>query len=465
MLNLSNSMALKLYNTLTRKKENFKPLRSGEVGIYSCGPTVYWFQHIGNIRSYIFADILKRILRYNGYKVKHVINITDVGHLTGDSDDTGSDKMENAAKREGKTVHEITDFYFKQFHIDLKKVNIIDPDYWPKATEHISEQIELIKKLEKKGYTYKTDDGIYFDTSKFKSYGKLSKKNADALIAGQRTEMRDKHNKTDFALWKFSNPQEKRLQEWASPWGKGFPGWHIECSAMSTKYLGKKFDIHTGGIDHIPIHHENEIAQTEAALGLKKWVNYWMHGAFLTLDGGKMSKSKGEIKTISELESQDFIPPLAYRYFTFTAHYRKPLSWNSDAINSAVNSYKRLKELAKRLNDSDEEVNKKYLKEFENKINDDLDMPGAIAVMWEMLRDESAKGKVATIKEMDKIFGLDILEKEEIEIPKEIKELAESRLIARKKKDWKKSDELRHKIKELGWSIKDTETGYILGNQ
>ena len=257
---------LKLRNTLTRKKENFKPINPPNVGLYSCGPTVYWYQHIGNLRTYIFSDILKRVLQYNNYKVKHVMNVTDVGHLTSDAD-TGEDKIEKAAEKERKTAQEIAGHYLKVFKQDLKKLNISEPDIWCKATEHIKEQIELIKILEKKGCTYKTSDGIYFNTSKFKDYGKLSKKKVEGLKAGKRISVKEKKHKTDFALWKFSEEQGKRQQEWNSPWGVGFPGWHIECSAMSSKYLGEQFDIHVGGEDHISVHHENEIAQSESAFG------------------------------------------------------------------------------------------------------------------------------------------------------------------------------------------------------
>jgi cysteinyl-tRNA synthetase len=287
---------LKLFNTLTRKKENFKPIKPGEVGMYSCGPTVYWYQHIGNMRAYIFADSLKRVLEYNNLKVKHIINITDVGHLTSDSD-SGEDKMEKAAAKENKSAKEIADHYFKAFEKDLDKLNIIYPSKWTKATEYIKEQIDLIKKLEDKGYTYKTSDGIYYDTSKFKNYVNLAKLNKEGLQAGKRIGMGEKKNNTDFALWKFSQEEGKRQQEWKSPWGIGFPGWHIECSAMSMKYLGEHFDIHTGGEDHIPIHHTNEIAQSEGATG-KKFVNYWMHVAFLVNnEGEKVSKSKGGCDT------------------------------------------------------------------------------------------------------------------------------------------------------------------------
>jgi cysteinyl-tRNA synthetase len=394
-------MNLKLYNTRTRKKENFKPLNDKKVGIYSCGPTVYWYQHIGNLRTYVFSDILKRVLIYDDYKVKHVVNITDVGHLTSDSD-TGEDKMEESARKEGKSAEEIADYYFEVFEEDLKKLNILEPDVWPKATEHIKEQIELIKKLEKKGYTYETSDGIYFDTSKFKDYGKFANLDVEGLQAGKRIDLGEKKNKTDFALWKFSNPEDKRLQEWKSPWGKGFPGWHIECSAMSSKYLGEKFDIHTGGIDHINVHHTNEIAQSECAFGKKPWVNFWMHGAFLTFKDGKMSKSSGKITKLSDLEGEGF-EPLIYRYFCLTTHYRKPLIFSKKNLESAQNAYERLKNIISEFND-DGKVNEKYLKEFEKVINDDLDMPNALQVLWKFVRDGDASGKLETIKKWMKFW-------------------------------------------------------------
>ena len=459
---------LKIYNTLTRKKEEFKSIQKGKVGMYSCGPTVYWFAHVGNFRSYVFSDILKRILIYNGYKIDHVINITDVGHLTSDSD-SGNDKLEESAKKEKKSAKEISEFYEAEFWKDFKKLNLIEPTFKPKATEHIKEQIELIKTLEQKGFTYKTSDGIYYDTSKFKDYGKLSRKKIEDLQGGKRIKLGEKENKTDFALWKFSSPKENRQQEWDSPWGVGFPGWHIECSAMSSKYLGQQFDIHTGGEDHIPIHHENEIAQSEAAFEKVPWVKYWMHGAFLNirkprtynldLPAGtvKMSKSSGKIKTISQLEFEG-IDPLAYKYFTYTAHYRKPLTWSEESIQGAVDSYKKLKNSISKIVD-DSQTNEEYLKKFKEKINDDLDMPGALAVLWKFIRDTNAKGKIATIKKMDEVFGLKLLEKNEIEIPNEIKTLLEERNSARQSKDWKKSDEIRDKIKELGFEVKDTKEG------
>ena len=378
---------LKLYNTLTRKKEIFRPIKNKRVGIYTCGPTVYSYQHIGNLRSYVFADTLKRVLLYNGYKVKHVMNVTDVGHLTSDAD-TGEDKIEKAAQKEHKTAKEITNYYWKIFRDDFKKLNIIEPSIWCKATEHIKEQIELIKKLEKNGYTYKTSDGIYFDTSKFKNYGELAQLKKQKLQAGKRIELGEKKNITDFALWKFSpstsSGQAKRQQEWDSPWGIGFPGLHIECSAMSMKYLGEHFDIHTGGIDHIPIHHTNEIAQNEGATG-HKVVNFWIHGNFLTSKGEKVSKSTGGLFTISELEKMGF-KPLAYKYLVFTAHYRAPLEFSLKNLQKARESYERLKNIINE--NKNKMVDVKHLKEFEKAINNDLDMPRALSIVWKMIRDK-----------------------------------------------------------------------------
>lgn len=449
---------LKIYNTLTRKKEAFKPIKNKKVHIFVCGPTVYSYQHIGNLRSYIFADILKRVLTYNDYKIKHVMNVTDVGHLTSDAD-TGEDKIEKAAKKEHKKASEIANYYWKVFREDFKKLSIIEPNIWCKATEHIKEQIELVKTLEEKGYTYKTNDGIYFNTSKLKDYGKLAQLKKEGLEAGKRICLGEKKNVTDFALWKFSEKPGIRQQEWDSPWGIGFPGWHIECSAMSMKYLNVPFDIHTGGIDHIPIHHTNEIAQNEAATG-KKSVNFWMHGAFLIFKGEKVSKSTGGLYTISELEKKGF-EPLAYRYFTFTAHYRSPLSFSFKNLRKAQNAYDRLKNIIPTLKDN-KKINKKYLNEFEKAINDDLDMPVALSVLWNLIRDKKAEGKIKTIQEMDKIFELDLLKEKKVSIPSNVKKLIDQREKARQQKNWRKADELRQKIKKLGFRVEDTDEGPVM---
>ncbi len=449
---------LKLYNTLSREKEEFVPIEKGKVGMYTCGPTVYWFAHVGNFRAYVFADILKRVLTYDGFNVKHIINVTDVGHLTSDAD-SGDDKMEKAAAKEGKSAKEVSHFYFDAFEKDFLKLNLRSPSKWTWASEHIDEQIDMIKTLEKKGFTYVTSDGVYFDTSKFGDYGKLSRKRIEDLEGGKRVDLGEKKNKTDFALWKFSKKDGKRQQEWESPWGVGFPGWHIECSAMAEKELGKTFDIHTGGEDHIPVHHENEIAQSTCCFGVKP-VNYWMHGAFLNIKGGKMSKSSGKIETVSDLEDRG-IDPLAYRYFCLTASYRKPLTWSGEALEGAVNSYKKLKNVCLSL-ENDGDINGEYLTRFRERIDDDLDMPGALAVVWEMVRDEKATGKLGAILTMDSVFGLSLLRKEKVTIPEEIVKMAKERDSARCDKDWKKADKLRDKILEKGFIVKDKATGFSL---
>lgn len=451
-------MSLKLYNTLTRKKELFTPITPGKVGLYSCGPTVYHYAHIGNLMSYVFADTLKKVLEYNGLKVNHVINITDVGHLTSDGDE-GEDKLEKGAKREGKSVWDIAKFYTDAFMKDISLLNIASPTTWCKATDHIQEQIDQVKIIEKKGYTYKTSDGIYFDTSKLDDYGKLARLKVEDLQAGARVDIGEKHNKTDFALWKFSPTNEKRAMEWESPWGVGFPGWHIECSAMSSKYLGKHFDIHTGGIDHIPVHHTNEIAQSEVAFG-KPWVNIWMHNEFLIMDSGKMSKSSGEFLTLQALIDKGY-KPLHFRYFLYTAIYRQQLTFNFEALDSAKNSYDRLKNIIKELKQKSGEDNPelvvKYEEEFHNAINDDLNMPQAMATLWNVLRDNdlSSKDKLGLCELFDKVLSLDLLKEEKLEVPQEVIDLAKERLKAKIAKDWNKADELRDKIKELGFLIKD----------
>lgn len=459
---------LKLYNTLTRKKELFKPIKDKKAGIYTCGPTVYWYQHIGNLRSYVFPDILKRILKLQGYNVKQIINVTDVGHLTSD-DDIGEDKIEKAAKKEGKKAQDIANYYFKIFKKDLEKINVSPPRKYTWATKHIQDMINLIKKLEKKGYTYKTSDGIYFDTSKFKDYGKLGKLNIEKLEAGKRVDLKEKKHKTDFALWKFSEEKGKRQQEWnpkkfGADWEIGFPGWHIECSAMSMKYLGEHFDIHTGGVDHIPIHHQNEIAQAESATG-KKFVNYWLHGAFLIFKGKKVSKSKGGLHTLKEIEEKKY-SPLDLRYFYLSAHYRKPLNFTLENLNYAKNSLKRLREILSKIKKSDKKKNKKNIemawKQFLEYLSDDLNTPKALSYLWEILRDSRLNDseKYDLVLKFDKVFGLDLDKEEKIKIPEKIKELAEERERLRSEKKFKKADKVREKIKKLGYVLEDTKKGY-----
>ncbi len=454
-------MTLKIYNTLTRKKQTFKPIKKNQISIYSCGPTVYWYQHIGNLRTYIFSDILKRTLLYNKLKVKQVMNITDVGHLTSDQD-TGEDKIEKAAKKEGKKASEIANYYLKIFKQDFKKLNIREPNIWCKATEHIKEQINLIKKLEKKGFTYKTSDGIYFDTSKLKDYGKLAKLEKQELQAGKRVSLKEKKSITDFALWKFSEKPGQRQQEWDSPFGLGFPGWHIECSAMSMKYLGEHFDIHTGGEDHIQIHHTNEIAQSEAATG-KKFVNYWIHSRFLLSKGEKVSKSKGGLYTVEELEKLGY-NPLDYRYLCLTTKYRIQLNFTLEALDSAKISFNKLKEriLEIKKNQDSKGDSKKYKEKFLKTINDDLNTPKALAILWDLIKDNKIgnKQKYKTILDFDKVLGLNLDKIKTDKIPKEILDLANKRLKARQEKNFQLSDKIRNQVKAKGYSIEDTDKGF-----
>jgi len=459
---------LKLYNSLSKKKEEFKPIKLDGVGMYACGPTVYDFAHIGNMRTYLMEDILFRTLSFNGYKTKYVQNITDVGHLVGDGDE-GEDKIEKGARIAGKSAREIADFYTKAYEEDLLKLNIKKPEIIIKATDHIKEQIEMIQQLEKLGFAYKTSDGIYFDTGKLKDYGKLTGLKKENILEGARVEKNpEKINETDFALWKFSPKDKKRQMEWESPWGIGFPGWHIECSAMSIKYLGELFDIHAGGVDHLPIHHTNEIAQNEAVYG-HKTVNYWIHGAFLLVNGGRMGKSLGNAYPIGELEKRGF-DPLAFRYFTFYAHYRQPLNFTWQALEGAQKSYNNLINKVSEIytdNFKDSVPDTKYLERFSKTINDDLNMPVAIVVLWELLKDKNMSDniKLKTVSKFDEIFGLSLLEKAKInkekiqEIPKEIISLSEERNVARKNKDWAKADEIRLKILDMGYLVKDEEIG------
>jgi cysteinyl-tRNA synthetase len=457
-----------LFNTLTKKKEVFVPLTGLEVKMYNCGPTVYNYAHIGNLRAYVFTDILRRTLERDGYSVKQIINITDVGHLTGDTD-IGDDKIEQGAKKEGKTAAQISEFYTKAFFDDLKKLNVeTTRTTFPKATEHIKEQIDLISTLEKKGFTYKTSDGIYFDTSKFKEYGKLGNINLEGLDEGARIGInKEKRNPTDFALWKFSKQEEKRQQEWPTPWGVGFPGWHIECSAMSMKYLGETLDIHTGGIDHIPVHHNNEIAQSEAATG-KQFSRFWLHNAFVNISGEKMAKSEGNFIRLQTLEDRR-IDPLAYKYWLLTAHYRSPITFSYEALKGAETAFIKLVEHFNAL-PSGGTPSEDYSRKFKERINDDLDTPGAISLIWQLIKDKkvSDASKKSTISAFDKVLGLNIekfgneIAKKMADIPGEIKNLAEKREIARKEKNWNEADRIRDEITKMGYRLDDTDGGPIV---
>ena len=458
---------MKFYNTLTRQKEEFSTIDgSNKVRMYSCGPTVYNYAHIGNLRTYIFMDLLRRSLKYEGYKIKGVMNITDVGHLLSDGDD-GEDKMQKAAREQNKDPYEIAAYYTDVFFKDLAKLNIGKPELTPRATDHIADMEKYVEGLMEKGVAYETDDGIYFDIEKFPEYGKLSGIKLEDQLSGARVEVNSgKRHPADFALWKKA-PKE-HIMQWDSPWGKSYPGWHIECSAMSRKYLGDVFDIHTGGVDHIPIHHENEIAQSESLTG-KNPARFWMHGEFMLVDGGKMSKSLGNTYTIAQLEEKGY-KPMHFRYFCLNAHYRKKLNFTFEGLDAAKVSYERLGSLILKHKASpdttDAKTLEKYRAEFEENISDDLNVPGALGVLWTMLKEPFSKDIYSLALDFDRVFGLSLAEYEEerpeLVIPDEIRAIAEERLAARKNKDWAKSDELRDKLAASGFAVKDTKDGYEL---
>lgn len=465
-------MDLFFYNTLTGKKEKFIPINKNEVKMYSCGPTVYSYAHIGNFRTYIFVDSLRRTLEYNGYKMKHVMNITDVGHLTSDAD-TGEDKMEKAAKKEGKDPYEIAKFYANAFMDDMGKLHIEKPEIITKATDNIPQMIEMVKEIIKNGYGYETSKGIYFDVSKLDKYPVLSNNSVEGQQAGARVEVdKEKRNPFDFALW--IKAPENHIMKWDSPWGKSYPGWHIECSAMGRRFLGENFDIHTGGVDHIPVHHENEIAQCKGAFGHNP-ANFWMHCEFLLVDGGKMSKSLGNIYTISELKEKG-IEPLAYKLFCFSSHYRNKLNFTFDGVKASNISLNRIRKgYLAHLNGNDS-IEEKEIEEYENRfhnaINDDLNIPLAIGVLWDVIRNEKKSKELADlILRFDKVFGLDLANSEKYlqelneneedisVIPEQVLQFANERKIARENKDFQKADLLRKKIEESGYQIKDIAGG------
>lgn len=451
-------MNLRLFDTYTRTIRDFEPLKDQTVGMYACGPTVYDYAHIGNLRTYIFEDILRRVLEFNNYRVNHVVNITDVGHLVSDSD-TGEDKMEKGARRTGKTAWEIAKFYTEAFIQDLRYLNILEPITWCRATDHIQEQIEMIRCIEEHGFTYRTADGIYFDTSRLEDYGKLGRLDIEGLQAGTRIEMGEKRHPTDFALWKFSPEDQQRQMEWDSPWGKGFPGWHIECSTMSSKYLGAFFDIHCGGEDHITVHHTNEIAQTEACYGTTL-ANFWMHGYFLQIDEAKMAKSAGEFLRLQSLIDRGY-DPLAYRFFCLNAHYRAKLNFTWDGLDGAQKSLDRLRTMFYEWGEPGI-ANEEYIEQFTRQINDDLNMPRALAVTWDLARcDLPAATKKATILILDQVLGLQLAEWKpaQEEIPGKILELIEQRTLARKERRWADADSIRQQVLDSGYEIEDTPQG------
>jgi cysteinyl-tRNA synthetase len=446
-----------LYNTATRKKEEFKEIEKGKVGIYSCGPTVYSSPHIGNMYAYVAWDILVRTLEFLGYEVRQVINVTDVGHLVTDAD-SGEDKMEKGSKKEGLSAWDLAKKYENEFVENLDKLNIKRPWKMPRATDHIKEQIELIQLIEKNGFSYQISDGIYFDTSKFAGYGDFAHLDMEKLKAGASLETNpEKKNQADFALWKFS-PKDggKRQMEWESPWGIGFPGWHIECTAMSTKYLGNPFDIHTGGEDHIAIHHTNEIAQGFGAWG-RQTANYWMHNAFITFKGAKISKSSGGLYTVMDLEKMGY-DALDYRYLILGSHYRKGMEFSEENLKAAKTTRLKLKELVQGEIGivSDEWINK-----FREKISDDLAMPEVLATIWLMWKSEiKTEDKRATILKMDEVLGLRLGEKDiEEKIPEDIEELVQRRINAKVDKNWVEADKIRDLIKERGYVVEDGEDG------
>lgn len=464
---------LKLHNTLTKKVEGFIPLNPPKVGLYTCGPTVYDYTHIGHLRTYVGNDILKRILGANGYEVLHVMNITDVGHLTSDADE-GDDKLDKRAKERGQTVWEVAKFFEEYFFKSTDQVNVLRPDIVARATEHINEQIKLIEKLVENGFTYKTDEAIYFDTSKLSDYGKLTGQKLDEKQVGARVEVvvdPKKKNPADFALWFFTIGRfSDHTMRWPSPWGEGFPGWHIECSAMSMEYLGNTLDIHTGGIDHIPVHHTNEIAQSEAATG-EQFSKVWIHHGWVLVDGEKMSKSKENFYTVDDIKERG-TDPLALRYLFLTAHYKDPLNFTSKSLEAAQNALNNLRSeirdwsVSEYVKNGLSEQSKKnvgqYWQRFLEAANNDLNMPQAIAVLWEMVKsNDPLDSKAVQLLEMDKILGLKLDEYlgKPLEVPDKVMKLVQEREKARSEKDFEKSDQLRKKIKELGFEVEDTPQG------
>lgn len=470
-------MKLSFYNTLARQKEKFESIENNSVRMYSCGPTVYNYAHIGNFRTYIFMDTLRRVLKYNGYTLKHVMNITDVGHLESDADE-GEDKMEKAAKRENKNPYEIAEFYSQIFFEDMEKLNIDKPEIITKATDNIEQMIEYVQDIIKNGYAYETSKGIYFDISKLEKYPVLSNRNLEDQIAGARVDVDpEKKNPYDFALW--IKAPENHIMKWESPWGLSYPGWHLECSTMGRRFLGEEFDIHTGGVDHIPTHHENEIAQAKGATG-KTPAKVWMHCEYLLVDGGKMSKSLGNTYTISQLQEKG-IAPLAYKLFCFTAHYRNKLNFTFDGAFGTQKALERLYDsYVKHTNGidiiSNDEI-AEYKEKFLEYINDDMNMPGAMSVVWEVARNSKKSSEFANLLlEFDKVLGLDIKnaekyllefkkEQKDEELPEDIQKLLEERKVARENKDWAKSDEIRDIIISKGYSIKDTKEGIIINKE
>ena len=459
-------MSIKIYNTLTRKKEEFTSNDKNEVRMYSCGPTVYYFAHIGNLRAYLFMDNLRRVLKYNGYKLKHVMNITDVGHLVSDSDE-GEDKMLKAARRENKDPYEIAEFYMNAFLKDIEALNIDKPEIIARATEHIDDMEKYVQKIIDNGYTYQTEDTVYFDTSKLDKYGMLSNRKVEDQKAGARVEFdTNKRNISDFALW--IKAPENHIMKWDSFFGKSYPGWHLECSAMGYKYLGENFDIHTGGVDHIPIHHENEIAQSKGFSG-KIPANYWMHVEFLQINGGKMSKSLNNLYTLKDLEEKGY-EPLVYRMFNYTSNYRAQINFTFEAMDSAKTALNRLREGYLKHSEGTDDVSNEEIKEYENKfleaINDDLNMPVAMSIIWDVIKNPKKSKKIQNLLlKFDEVLGLnlkDYKKEEKNDLPEEIQALVNQRNEARTNKNWNESDRIRDILIEKGYLVKDSKEGTIV---
>ncbi|MBN1324674.1 MAG: cysteine--tRNA ligase [Alphaproteobacteria bacterium] len=466
-------MTIKLYNTMSRKIEEFKPLIPNQVSFYSCGPTVYWNQHLGNMRTFISNDIIKRMFIENGFKVNHVMNYTDVGHLTSDADE-GEDKMEKGAARENKSVWEVAQTYIDSVESDMKDLNLIKP-ITPRATDYIDEQIDLVKKLEDLGYTYIIPGkGVYYDTSKFADYGLLGGQNLSELRSGIRIDNDGKKNPTDFMLWAFSPKDKKREMEWDSPWGVGFPGWHIECSAMSMKLLGNHFDIHTGGQEHIKVHHSDEIAQSEPIVG-KPWVNYWVHFAWLMAKDGKMSKSAGDSLTVPYIKNKGY-DPMEFRYLMLLGHYRQPVDFSWVSLDAAANGYKnivrKVADLIDSQNQNPEKENSKIYEEWNKKIldivSDNIKTAESLVQVQELLKadDINSATKLKLFEFIDRLLGLQfinraqkLLDLESVEAPENIKKMALERVAAKAEKDWVRADELRDKIDAAGWNVIDTKDG------
>ncbi|MES3008965.1 MAG: cysteine--tRNA ligase [Pseudomonadota bacterium] len=454
-------MTLHLYDTWSRELREFKPLLPGVASLYACGPTVYDYAHIGNLRTYLFEDVLRRVLEFNGYRVQHVVNITDVGHLVSDAD-SGEDKMLAGARRTGMTAWEIAELYTQAFKKDLGHLHIKEPHVWCRATDHIPEQIKAIEQIEAGGFAYRTADGMYFDTSKLSDYGHMARLDIEGLKEGARVDKGEKRLPTDFALWKFSPHDQQRQMEWESPWGRGFPGWHIECSAMSARYLGELFDIHCGGQDHIPVHHTNEIAQAQACYGTRL-ANYWLHGYFLQVDDAKMAKSAGEFLRIASLIERGY-DPMAYRLLCLTAHYRSNLNFSWEGLDAAATALERLRRASHDWGTPTTE-DAAYVQRFLTCVNDDLNTSRALALTWELVHSELSPGsKKATLLRFDEVFGLGLAQWQPtaVVIPEDAQRLLAERETARREKRWQDADRLRAEVRALGFEIDDTAAGAVL---